>query len=345
MPPERGLRRSFGAEGWSRRALARVSAAPGSGTEGETTAAYTNSISELTWAELSARLQEGISARVATPWGAARFQIPASNATATCVALSGCTAPFINAQSEATWSSLLDARDTNVIVNDCSADWEAFLRTGVNFLRENSDLWLWALCLLFGDDRWPRNRADGQLILDMLETGDIRMNCNDGSELNWCYDPRVDQRDEPLGGEAASEETFELGRELVPGADMDHAEEGVGELSAVILHELAHAAWYVDDAPDSQGYFQAFALDNTFVWACLQRYPDAAGVGCVSNMAANGVPLASLFLNDTSGTQIDLTGCSACATQESTTLDLYCAKHPEECTDRASVEDRDVLAH
>ncbi len=32
--------------------------------------------------------------------------------------------------------------------------------------------------------RRPRNRADGQLILDMLETGDIRMNCNDGSE--WC---------------------------------------------------------------------------------------------------------------------------------------------------------------
>jgi hypothetical protein len=84
------------------------------------------------------------------------------------------------------------------------------------------------------------------------------------------------------------------------------------QLSAILLHELCHLAWYVGDGTDRTGCRRVEAVELTFIWACLQRYPDALNAPCASPFTSLG--LDALFLNGENGVAnnivMDLSSCT-----------------------------------
>lgn len=301
------------------RPMSKVRAAPGSGTGGQTEAAEVNSIGSLSMGQLYARYLEGLAEWASQNTTAPRFQIPASNANTDCAALPGCTAPVISPQEQDAWEDLLSAQHDGVVVNDCDEDWEEFLRAGLNFLQVNSDIWLWTLCLLFGDDTWPRNRDEGLIIVNILATGDLYLNCNHGTEPFWCKGTTTTMTTDPVFGVIHVCTSNALMMILIETFRCGTAAERMAaliNLSAILLHELAHAAWYVDDAEDSSGCIQVEALESTFIWACMQRYPDAASAPCLDTIISNGQVRDTLFMDDSETVGLT-TGCSTCPTATS----------------------------
>lgn len=211
------------------------------------------------------------------------FQIPASNASSDCVADAGCDTPAINAQTESEWTWLLSTPDLSCNVNDCDGNWEAFIRIAVNFLRWNEDIWVWILCMVFGNTAKGR----GTTISDMLDTGDFTVRCDDNSDAFWCNEAGTHMITDPVFGVVRVCTENELMQGLFEIWRCGSAPErmaAVINLAAILLHELCHAAWYLADK-EVDGCTRVDAIENTFLWACIQRYPATMEIGCMRLLA------------------------------------------------------------
>lgn len=236
------------------------------------------------------------------------FEIPASNAGSDCVALSGCDTPAVEKQTEAEWLHLLFDVDLAASVTNCSGDWEFFIRVCVQFLKETADIWHWALCLVFSNKAfWD----DGQLIDDMLSTGDFTVHCNDGTELLWCKgDPSMTT--DPVLGVVRLCTSHELNEYLLGVFRCGRPAERLAAVinqAAILVHELCHAAWYSGHPRDADACDRLEAFESTYIWACLQRFPRVNWVGCVQGWLSSGNGVDDIVFMDDSGAVSISPGC------------------------------------
>ena len=242
------------------------------------------------------------------------FALPAT--TGDCQPASGCNAPDINVVTfgNVTWMRLLNGDDGYLAaVNYCTEGMETFHRSVLGFLQENEDIWRWVLCLLLSDHR---GFDGGQLISDMLNSpGGVSLKCKSGGI--WCPDRiAINYVTDPIVGTVFA--CTQAGRLPEQTASIWLCEDPADSMcamiqaAAVLLHELVHAAWYLNDAEDSAGCKQVEAIEHTFIWACLQRYPGALNASCCAPFADSGGVKDSVFMSESGRLYISKSCRSGC---------------------------------